>query len=101
MDGDDECIGQQSLLTFARKSDAVKAWNTRSTSAAVRGMREAILLNAEKAIETAIASAIGTSVEVVGRAIAEADGEDYMEDCERYDKRARFAIKACGLAVKP
>jgi len=46
-------------------------------------------------------SSRGMSVEVVGRAIAAADGEDYMEDCERYDKRARFAIKTCGLAVKP
>jgi len=34
------------------------------------------------------------SVETIGRAIAAADGEDYMEDCERYDDRARAAIKA-------
>lgn len=40
------------------------------------------------------------SVEVVGRAIAEADGEDYMEDCERHDDRARAAMKACGLVSR-
>jgi hypothetical protein len=33
-------------------------------------------------------------VEAVARAIAEADGEDYMEDCERYDRRALAAIAA-------
>lgn len=30
MEGPDECIGQQSMLTFARKCDAVTAWNRRS-----------------------------------------------------------------------
>ena len=60
---------------YCDQQQAIAAWNRRSS----RGM----------------------SVEVVGRAIAAADGEDYMEDCERYDKRARFAIKTCGLAVKP
>lgn len=33
-------------------------------------------------------------VQDVARAIAAADGEDYMEDCLRYDRRARFAIEA-------
>jgi len=33
-------------------------------------------------------------IEYVGRAIAEADQEDYMEDCKRYDERAKAAIKA-------
>lgn len=42
MDGPDECIGQQSLLTFARKSDAAKAWNRRSSSAAERAVVEAL-----------------------------------------------------------
>ncbi len=30
MDGPDECIGQQSLLTFSRRSDAIAAWNLRA-----------------------------------------------------------------------
>lgn len=29
-DGDGVCFGYQSLTSFARKSDAVRAWNTRS-----------------------------------------------------------------------
>ena len=33
-------------------------------------------------------------VERVGRAIADADDEDYMEDWRRYDARARAAIMA-------
>lgn len=32
--------------------------------------------------------------EMVARAIALADGEDYMEDYRRYDRRAAAAIKA-------
>lgn len=35
-----------------------------------------------------------TKREQVARAIALADGEDYMEDCARYDARAMSAIKA-------
>jgi GTP-sensing pleiotropic transcriptional regulator CodY len=35
-------------------------------------------------------------VEIVGRAIAAADQEDYMEDHARYDARARAAIEAMG-----
>lgn len=31
MEGPDECIGQQSLLTFARKSEAIAAWNRRAS----------------------------------------------------------------------
>ena len=33
-------------------------------------------------------------IECIGRAIADADQEDYMEDCVIYDKRAAAAIKA-------
>lgn len=33
-------------------------------------------------------------IECVARAIAEADQEDYMEDFQRFDKRARAAIEA-------
>lgn len=33
-------------------------------------------------------------LERVGRAIADADQEDYMEDCVIYDKRAAAAIRA-------
>lgn len=40
------------------------------------------------------------SVETVARAIAEADGEDYMEDYQRYDDRARAAMKACGVVAR-
>jgi hypothetical protein len=35
-----------------------------------------------------------SAVEAVARAIALADGEDYMEDCERYDRRALAALAA-------
>ncbi len=35
-----------------------------------------------------------TKLEQVARAIAAADGEDYMEDCARYDARAKAAIEA-------
>ena len=35
MDGPDECIGQQSLLTFARKSEAIAAWNRRAPMTAL------------------------------------------------------------------
>ena len=37
---------------------------------------------------------MGEMVERIGRAIAEADGEDYMEDWRRYDARARGALSA-------
>lgn len=37
---------------------------------------------------------MSSTVERIGRAIAGADDEDYMEDWKRYDKRARAAIKA-------
>lgn len=43
-------------------------------------------------------------METIARAIAGADQEDYMEDCERYDDRARAAyaaIEAAGFAVVP
>lgn len=43
-------------------------------------------------------------VEAIGRGIAAADQEDYMEDCSRYDDRARgalAAIEAAGFAVVP
>lgn len=33
-------------------------------------------------------------VETVGRALADAEQEDYMEDCVRYDRQARAAIRA-------
>lgn len=34
-DGESECIGQQSLLTFSRKIEAIAAWNTRHPSPAL------------------------------------------------------------------
>ncbi len=43
-------------------------------------------------------------VETVARAIADADKEDYMEDCRQYDARARAALAAidvAGCAVLP
>ncbi len=41
-----------------------------------------------------IGSDVDVLVETVGRAIADADDEDYMEDFQRYDHRANAAIKA-------
>lgn len=34
--------------------------------------------------------------EEIGRAIAEADGEDYMEDCMRFDRYADAALRLLG-----
>lgn len=39
-------------------------------------------------------------VERVARAIADADGEDYMEDCRRFDHWARAAISAMNAPAK-
>lgn len=39
-------------------------------------------------------------VEQIGKAIAEADSEDYMEDWRRYDARARAAIRAYEAAMR-
>jgi hypothetical protein len=37
-------------------------------------------------------------IELIGRAIADADKEDYMEDFQRYDARARAALAGVELA---
>jgi hypothetical protein len=36
-------------------------------------------------------------VEKAGRAIADADGEDYMEDYRWFDRRARAALQAAAI----
>jgi len=42
-----------------------------------------------------------STAEKVARAIADADGEDYMEDYVRYDKRAEAAIEAYRATPEP
>ena len=39
-------------------------------------------------------------VEKTARAIADADGEDYMEDYRRFDKLAKAAISAVAPAIR-
>lgn len=79
----------------------VNQWAVCPTDGCI-GARQTIVLEDPKQVAAWNRRAKQTaSVEGVGRAIAGADGEDYMEDYKRYDERARAAIKACGLVRKP